>query len=111
MVPHDPDAFDSPLDRHRGICRIRARSRPGLNRLLLRTPVKRFPMEFWRISDAGASNLASLGFICFLIGRVSGAGLLRSSRPTKSWALRLAQHGRLLPGFPEARLDVGLASS
>ncbi len=29
------------------------------------------------ISDKGASNLASLGFICFLIGRFTGAGLLR----------------------------------
>jgi FHS family L-fucose permease-like MFS transporter len=29
------------------------------------------------ISDAGASSLASAGFICFLIGRFTGAGLLR----------------------------------
>jgi MFS transporter, FHS family, L-fucose permease len=29
------------------------------------------------ISDKGASNLASLGFVCFLLGRFSGAGLLR----------------------------------
>ena len=29
------------------------------------------------ISDKGASNLASLGFICFLVGRFSGAGLLK----------------------------------
>jgi FHS family L-fucose permease-like MFS transporter len=29
------------------------------------------------ISNKGASNLASLGFVCFLIGRFSGAGLLR----------------------------------
>jgi FHS family L-fucose permease-like MFS transporter len=29
------------------------------------------------ISDQGASNLASLGFVCFLIGRFTGAGLLR----------------------------------
>jgi FHS family L-fucose permease-like MFS transporter len=29
------------------------------------------------ISDKGASNLASLGFVCFLIGRFTGAGLLR----------------------------------
>jgi FHS family L-fucose permease-like MFS transporter len=28
-------------------------------------------------SNKGASNLASLGFVCFLIGRFSGAGLLR----------------------------------
>jgi FHS family L-fucose permease-like MFS transporter len=29
------------------------------------------------LSDKGASNLASLGFVCFLIGRFSGAGILR----------------------------------
>jgi len=29
------------------------------------------------LSDKGAANLASLGFLCFLIGRFSGAGLLR----------------------------------
>src|ERR1035441_9138476 len=28
------------------------------------------------MSDKGASNLASLGFVCFLIGRFTGAGLL-----------------------------------
>ncbi|HNV03436.1 MAG TPA: MFS transporter [Vicinamibacterales bacterium] len=30
-----------------------------------------------RISDQGAANLASLGFVCFLTGRFTGAGLLR----------------------------------
>ena len=29
------------------------------------------------ISDKGAANLASLGFVCFLIGRITGAGLLK----------------------------------
>ncbi len=29
------------------------------------------------ITNKGASNLASLGFVCFLIGRFTGAGLLR----------------------------------
>ena len=29
------------------------------------------------ISDKGASSLASVGFVCFLIGRFTGAGLLR----------------------------------
>src|SRR5665811_2586574 len=29
------------------------------------------------MSDKGASNLASLGFVCFLIGRFTGAGLLK----------------------------------
>ena len=30
-----------------------------------------------RISDRGAANLASVGFVCFLIGRFTGAGLLK----------------------------------
>lgn len=29
------------------------------------------------ISDKGAANLASLGFVCFLVGRFTGAGILR----------------------------------
>jgi FHS family L-fucose permease-like MFS transporter len=29
------------------------------------------------LSDKGAANLASLGFVCFLIGRFTGAGILR----------------------------------
>ena len=29
------------------------------------------------VSDAGAATLASLGFVCFLIGRFTGAGLLK----------------------------------
>src|SRR5215472_3156928 len=29
------------------------------------------------ISDKGASNLASLGFVCFLVGRFTGAGILK----------------------------------
>ena len=29
------------------------------------------------LSDQGAANLASLGFVCFLVGRFSGAGMLR----------------------------------
>ena len=29
------------------------------------------------LSDQGAANLASLGFICFLVGRFTGAGLLK----------------------------------
>ena len=35
------------------------------------------PAGVLAISDKGASNLASLGFVCFLIGRFSGAGILR----------------------------------
>jgi len=51
-----------------------------LNRLLLQDA---YPGEIgYRdgilgVSDRGASNLASLGFICFLIGRFTGAGLLK----------------------------------
>ena len=30
-----------------------------------------------KLSDAGAANLASVGFICFLAGRFTGAGLLK----------------------------------
>ena len=30
-----------------------------------------------RLSDQGAANLASLGFVCFLLGRFTGAGILR----------------------------------
>ena len=30
-----------------------------------------------RVSDQGAANLASIGFVCFLIGRFTGTGLLR----------------------------------
>jgi FHS family L-fucose permease-like MFS transporter len=39
------------------------------------------------ISDKGAANLASLGFLCFLIGRFTGAGLLRKFAPHKMLAL------------------------
>ncbi|MBN2507674.1 MAG: MFS transporter [Verrucomicrobia bacterium] len=55
-------------------------NRPRLNRLLLSDA---FPKELaftdgiYGISNKGASNLASLGFVCFLIGRFTGAGLLR----------------------------------
>jgi FHS family L-fucose permease-like MFS transporter len=35
------------------------------------------PSGVLALSSKGASNLASLGFVCFLIGRVIGAGLLK----------------------------------
>ncbi len=35
------------------------------------------------LSNKGASNLASLGFVCFLIGRFSGAGILKKFSPHK----------------------------
>ncbi len=39
------------------------------------------------ISDKGAANLASLGFVCFLIGRFSGAGFLKKFSAHKVLAL------------------------
>jgi FHS family L-fucose permease-like MFS transporter len=39
------------------------------------------------ISDKGGSNLASVAFICFLIGRFTGAGLLRKFSAHKILAL------------------------
>jgi fucose permease len=53
---------------------------PRLNRLLLQDA---FPSALsytdgiLHISDKGAAMLASVGFICFLLGRVSGAALLK----------------------------------
>lgn len=38
-------------------------------------------------SDQGASNLASFGFVCFLVGRFSGAGLLKKFSAHKVLAL------------------------
>jgi len=54
--------------------------RNRLNRMLLEHA---YPQEIpfadgvLSISDKGASNLASLGFVCFLIGRFTGAGFLK----------------------------------
>jgi MFS transporter, FHS family, L-fucose permease len=39
------------------------------------------------ISNKGAANLASLGFVCFLIGRFSGAGLLKKFSAHKTLGL------------------------
>jgi MFS transporter, FHS family, L-fucose permease len=39
------------------------------------------------ISNKGAANLASIGFLCFLIGRFTGAGLLRRVPPHKMLGL------------------------
>jgi MFS transporter, FHS family, L-fucose permease len=36
-----------------------------------------------RISDKGAANLASLGFVCFLLGRFTGAGLMKKYSAAK----------------------------
>jgi fucose permease len=54
--------------------------RNRLNRMLLE---EAYPKEIpfadgvLCISDKGAANLASLGFVCFLIGRFTGAGFLK----------------------------------
>jgi FHS family L-fucose permease-like MFS transporter len=39
------------------------------------------------ISNKGAANLASVGFVCFLVGRISGAGLLKKFAAHKLLAL------------------------
>jgi len=38
---------------------------------------EREPAGALRLTDSGAATLASLGFVCFLIGRFTGAGILR----------------------------------
>jgi len=51
-----------------------------LNRALLRDAYPQelaFKDDVLSISDKGASFLASVGFFCFLIGRITGAGLLK----------------------------------
>lgn len=53
---------------------------PSLNRLLLQDAYPKilpFNDSIHAISDGFASKLASIGFICFLIGRFTGAGLLK----------------------------------
>lgn len=57
-----------------------------LNRELLQAAYpKELPFNDSRlcISDRGASFLASVGFICFLLGRFSGAGLLKKFKAHK----------------------------
>lgn len=57
-----------------------ARNEARLNRLLL---ADAYPDELafrdgvLAVSNRGAANLASFGFVCFLVGRVTGAALLR----------------------------------
>ena len=51
-----------------------------LNRALLRDAYPKeldFKEDFLSISDKGAAFLASVGFFCFLVGRFTGAGLLK----------------------------------
>ena len=38
---------------------------------------ERGPAEALRLTDSGAATLASLGFVCFLVGRFTGAAILR----------------------------------
>jgi FHS family L-fucose permease-like MFS transporter len=38
---------------------------------------ERGPAGALRLTDSGAATLASLGFVCFLVGRFTGAGILR----------------------------------
>ena len=55
-------------------------SLPQLNRLLLQEAYPKelpFNDSILSLSDKGAAFLASVGFFCFLIGRFTGAGLLR----------------------------------
>jgi FHS family L-fucose permease-like MFS transporter len=40
-----------------------------------------------QLTDQGAAALASLGFVCFLTGRFTGAGILRKFRPHRVLAL------------------------
>lgn len=56
------------------------RNTPLLNRLLLTDAFAKeiqYTPGRYCISDAGASNLASFGFFCFLVGRFTGAWLLK----------------------------------
>lgn len=58
----------------------------AMNRLAANSGFLREWLEGWfvshngvyAISNKGASNLASVGFICFLVGRFTGAGVLRN---------------------------------
>jgi fucose permease len=66
------------------------RNRARINRLLLSDA---YPKELafhdgvLSVSNQGAANLASFGFICFLLGRISGAALLRRFSAHKIVAL------------------------
>ena len=55
-------------------------SLPVLNRKLLRDAYPQalpFDDSLHAFSDKFASLLASMGFVCFLVGRFTGAGLLK----------------------------------
>ena len=60
-----------------------------------------------RITDAGASALQSIGFVCFLAGRVFGSWLLKKYSAHKVLGtFRYSQHSRLLLDLPKSRLGV-----
>jgi FHS family L-fucose permease-like MFS transporter len=50
---------------------------PALNSGLIKSLFETGKDGLLRISDQGASTLASLGFVCFLAGRFTGAGILK----------------------------------
>ena len=60
------------------------------------------------LSNKGASNIASLGLVCFLAGRFTGAGLLKKfCRAQDARHLWRAERGRHSAGILEAGLDLG----
>ena len=48
-------------------------------------------------SDKAAANLASLGFLCFLIGRFTGSAILQKFAAHKRARLVFGRGGRTLP--------------
>ncbi len=50
---------------------------------LLRKFITHGPDGLLRISDQGATTLASVAFVCFLLGRFTGAGILKKYSPHK----------------------------
>ena len=61
------------------------------------------------LSNKGASNLASLGFVCFLVGRFTGAGLLKKYSAHKMLGLYLSLiHIFLGASFRGACEELGL---
>ena len=59
------------------------------------------------LSDQGASNLASVGFGCFLAGRFTGAGLLRRFSAHRMLGL----YAVLNVAMPAGLFQIGMASA
>jgi FHS family L-fucose permease-like MFS transporter len=79
QVPAIPEGWDSAmtaLAHHAGIMQI-----------WLSGWFRRDVTGVLAVSDRGAANLASLAFVCFLIGRATGAGLLRKIAAHRMLAL------------------------